>query len=140
MGAKKWLVQGQTTFYGGGHEIFFILITCLFRGHWGDGTFRQPFFWLFFVTKSPNWIFLKDKEFFGVVFPIRPLSGHIPDFWYIFAIFFWFLPIFWVNHVQKTKKKKVIWHKNQIHWVVALDKLIIFAIHGSSQKCVFFEL
>ena len=52
--AKKWLVQGQTTFYGGGREIFFISITCQFRGHWADGTFRQPFFWLFFVTKSPN--------------------------------------------------------------------------------------
>ena len=48
--AKKWLVQGRTTFYCGYDEIVLKAITCLFRGHWGNGTFRQPFFWLFFVT------------------------------------------------------------------------------------------
>ena len=88
--AKKWLVHSRTTFYCGCYEILFKAITCLFRGHWGNGTFLQPFFWPFFGTKSPNWIFLKDKEFFGGFFPIRPLIGHMPDFWCIFAIFFWF--------------------------------------------------
>jgi len=87
--AKKWLVQGRTTFYCGARHVFFISITWLFRGHWGDGTFRQPFFWRCFVTWCQIWIFLKVKEFFGVVFQIRPLSGHMPDFWYIFAIFLW---------------------------------------------------
>ena len=85
--AKKWLVHSRITFYCGARHVFFISITWLFRGHWGDGTFRQPFFWLFFVTKSPIEIFLKVNEFFGVVYTIRPLSWHMPDFWYIFAIF-----------------------------------------------------
>ena len=52
--AKKVLLQGRTTFYCGYDEILFKVITCYFRGHRGMGTFRQPNFWHFFVTKSPN--------------------------------------------------------------------------------------
>ena len=52
-GTKTWLVHSRTTFYCGYDEIFLKAITCHFRGHWGDGTFRQPFFSLKIHTKSP---------------------------------------------------------------------------------------